>query len=142
VYAAEPDPELEAMAGAGLVALVRRDWREADLDGALVAVAEEEDPEEAARFAAAARARGALVNVIDNPPFCDFQFGAIVNRSPVVIGISTDGAAPILAQDIRRRVEAILPSGLGAWSRVAKGFRERLKELGPGGGGSGSASSR
>jgi uroporphyrin-III C-methyltransferase/precorrin-2 dehydrogenase/sirohydrochlorin ferrochelatase len=110
-----------------------------------VAVAEEEDPEEAARFAAAARARGALVNVIDNPPFCDFQFGAIVNRSPVVIGISTDGAAPILAQDIRRRVEAILPSGLGAWSRVAKGFRERLKELcraGPGGGGSGSASSR
>ena len=53
--------------------------------------------EEAARFAAAARGRGALVNVIDQPAFCDFQFGAIVNRSPVVVSISTDGAAPILA---------------------------------------------
>ena len=40
------------------------------------------------------------VNVIDKPKFCDFSFGAIVNRSPLVIGISTDGAAPVFAMPL------------------------------------------
>ena len=104
-----------------------RAWRPDDLDGAAIAVAEADD-EEAARFAAAARSRGVLVNVIDQPAFCDFQFGTIVNRSPVVIGISTDGAAPILGQAIRRRIEAVLPRALGGWSAAAKAFRERLAD--------------
>ena len=49
------------------------------------------------------------VNVIDKPAFCDFSFGAIVNRSPLVIGISTDGAAPVFAQAIRAKLEASAP---------------------------------
>ncbi len=130
----DPGPELAALveAKAGAIELQRRPWREADLDGAALAVAEAEEDGEAARFAAAARSRGVLVNVIDRPAFCDFQFGAIVNRSPVVIGISTDGAAPVLAQAIRRRIEAVLPRSLGAWSALAKGFRERLAATLPG----------
>ena len=64
-----------------------------------------------ATFAAAARAAGVPVNVIDKPAFCDFSFGAIVNRSPLVIGISTDGAAPVFAQAIRAKLEALLPQG-------------------------------
>lgn len=132
VYASAVDPALEAfVAGSdGQVTLHRRPWREADLAGAWLAVADVE-AEEAERFAAAARRQGVLANVIDKPDHCDFQFGAIVNRSPVVVGISTDGAAPILAQAIRRRIEAVLPPALGSWSRTAKGFRERLKEILP-----------
>ena len=116
VFAEQPCAELVAFirASGSAVTLERRAWRESDLDGAWLAVADAEDPDEAARFAAAARARGILVNVIDQPAHCDFQFGAIVNRSPVVVGISTDGAAPILGQAIRRRIEAILPASLGS----------------------------
>jgi uroporphyrin-III C-methyltransferase/precorrin-2 dehydrogenase/sirohydrochlorin ferrochelatase len=106
--------------------LDRRDWRPGDLDGAALVVAGLPAGEEAGRIAAAARARGLPVNVIDQPGYCSFQFGTVVNRSPVVIGISTDGAAPILGQALRRRIEAILPSGLGGWARTAKSFRERL----------------
>jgi uroporphyrin-III C-methyltransferase / precorrin-2 dehydrogenase / sirohydrochlorin ferrochelatase len=133
VYASDPEPELATLseASAGSITLERREWRESDLDGARLAVAEEWDPERAVRFAAAARARGVLVNVIDQPSCCDFQFGTIVNRSPVVIGISTDGAAPILGQAIRRRIEAILPISIGAWARAVKEFRGRLKEIVP-----------
>lgn len=131
VFADDPSPELSALAAATpSIRVLPRPWRPDDLDGAVVAVAEAEG-DEAARFAAAARSRGALVNVIDQPGFCDFQFGAIVNRSPVVIGISTDGAAPILGQAIRRRIEAILPPGLSDWSATAKGFRERLAAILP-----------
>jgi uroporphyrin-III C-methyltransferase/precorrin-2 dehydrogenase/sirohydrochlorin ferrochelatase len=134
VYAPHPDPELEALATAypSAVALIRRAWEPDDFDCAAVAIGDIADPDEAARFAASARAGGALVNVIDQPAFCAFQFGAIVNRSPVVIGISTDGAAPILAQAIRRRIEAVLPASLAAWAAAAKRFRDRLVSLLPG----------
>lgn len=133
IYAEAPEAELEALVAAypDALTLHRRAWQEADLNGAWLGVADESDDSEAARFAAAARARNLLVNVIDNPPHCDFQFCTIVNRSPVVIGISTDGAAPILGQAIRRRIEAILPASLGAWGRTAKAFRDRAKEILP-----------
>ena len=131
VFAPIASPELMALAAAHpSIALHARSWRPEDLDGATVAIADADD-EEAARFSAAARGRGALVNVVDKPAFCDFQFGAIVNRSPVVVSISTDGAAPVLAQAVRRRIEAILPRGLGSWSATAKSFRERLADLLP-----------
>ncbi len=80
----------------------------------------------AAAFAAAARAAGVPVNVIDKPAFCDFSFGAIVNRSPLVIGISTDGAAPVFAQAIRAKLEALIPQGFARWAEAARALaRER-----------------
>jgi uroporphyrin-III C-methyltransferase / precorrin-2 dehydrogenase / sirohydrochlorin ferrochelatase len=131
VYAVDAAAELQALAATTpAITLIARPWRSADLEGAAVAVGETEG-EEAARFAEEARRRGALVNVIDQPDFCDFQFGAIVNRSPVIVAISTDGAAPVLAQAVRRRVEAILPRSLSGWSETAKAFRERLAAILP-----------
>ena len=82
------------------------------------------------RFAAAARAAGASVNVIDKPKFCDFNFGAIVNRSPLVIGISTDGAAPIFAQAIRAKLEAMIPRGFAQWVEAARRWRDSVKASG------------
>ena len=133
LLAVDPDPEIELIAaGSGRMSLLRRDWQEGDLDGVALVVADIEDAAEAARLTAAARARGVPVNVIDQPRFCDFQFGTIVNRSPVVVGIMTDGAAPILGQVIRRRIEAVLPTAVASWARSAQAFRDRLKALLPG----------
>lgn len=112
------------------VRLERRDWTAQDLDGVAFVVASPEGID-AVALAGAARTRGVPVNVIDTPAQCDFQFGSIVNRSPVVVGIMTDGAAPILGQAIRRRLEAILPAGLGAWAGAAKAFRGQLRALLP-----------
>ena len=83
-----------------------------------------------AEFAAAARAAGVPVNVIDQPAFCDFSFGAIVNRSPLVIGISTDGAAPVFAQAIRAKLEALLPHGFSRWVEAAARWRGAVKASG------------
>ena len=88
-----------------------------DFAGAAIAVADCADDDEAAAFAAAARAAGVPVNVIDRPAFCDFSFGAIVNRSPLVIGISTDGASPVFGQAIRAKIEALIPKRLCALGR-------------------------
>lgn len=102
-------------------------WREACFRHFAMAVGDCGD-EEAGAFFAAADAAGIPVNVIDKPAYCQFQFGAIVNRSPVVIGISTDGAAPILAQAIRRRVEAVLPRALAGWAALAQSVRAAVND--------------
>ena len=83
----------------------------------------------AAEFAAAARRAGVPVNVIDRPAFSDFAFGAIVNRSPLVIGISTDGAAPVFAQAVRAKIEALIPKGFARWAEAARAWRPRVHAL-------------
>jgi uroporphyrin-III C-methyltransferase/precorrin-2 dehydrogenase/sirohydrochlorin ferrochelatase len=133
VYAGEPSQELLAVAQEaqrGSVTLYRREWRDADCTGAALAVGAFEDDAQAARFVVAARAAGASVNVIDKPKFCDFNFGAIVNRSPLVIGISTDGASPIFGQAIRAKLEALIPRGFAQWVEAALRWRDHVKASG------------
>ena len=127
-----PQDGLRALAGAppaGAVIIHERAWQPADLDGAALAIAECADDAEAALFAAAARKAGVPVNVIDRPAFCDFAFGAIVNRSPLVIGISTDGAAPVFGQAIRAKIEALIPKGFARWADAARKWRPRVQAL-------------
>jgi uroporphyrin-III C-methyltransferase / precorrin-2 dehydrogenase / sirohydrochlorin ferrochelatase len=132
VFAPAPDEDVRALAeapSAGAVTVHARAWTAADLPGAAIAVADCADDREAAAFAAAARAAGVPVNVIDRPAFCDFAFGAIVNRSPLVIGISTDGAAPVFGQAIRAKIEALIPRGFARWAEAARALRPRVQAL-------------
>ncbi|MCM2505342.1 siroheme synthase CysG [Aureimonas altamirensis] len=124
---------LEAGFERGSIVHVARGWTEADFHGAALAVADCETDAEAEGFALAANRAGVPVNVIDKPAYCQFRFGTIVNRSPVVVGISTDGAAPILGQAIRRRIETLLPLSLTGWARLATRLRgEVMDNLLPG----------
>jgi uroporphyrin-III C-methyltransferase/precorrin-2 dehydrogenase/sirohydrochlorin ferrochelatase len=110
-----------------------REWDAAAFDDAAIAIADCESDGAAGDFFDAACAAGVPVNVIDKPRYCQFQFGSIVNRSPVVIAISTDGAAPILAQAIRRRIETLLPPSLKSWAALAHAIRDRVNaKLSPG----------
>ncbi|WP_084726713.1 siroheme synthase [Ensifer aridi] len=101
-------------------------WHPGIFQGAAIAIADCDEDVEAEAFFNAARACGVPVNVIDKPAYCQFQFGSIVNRSPVVVAISTDGAAPILAQAIRRRIETLLPPAIKSWASIAQAIRERV----------------
>ena len=133
VYADEISDDMLLVAGdcpGGKIAISRRAWRPDDLAGAAVAIGAFDDDAQAAAFADAARAAGLPVNVIDKPAFCDFAFGAIVNRSPLVIGISTDGAAPVFAQAIRAKLEALLPKGFAHWAAAAGRWRNAVKASG------------
>ncbi|MCV3768964.1 siroheme synthase CysG [Rhizobium sp. TRM95796] len=110
-----------------------RPWSCSIFTGAAMALADCDDEAEAQAFFCAARAAGVPVNVIDKPEYCQFQFGSIVNRSPVIVSISTDGAAPILAQAIRQRIETLLPPALKQWAQLAQSLRESInRRLAPG----------
>ncbi|NOV16901.1 siroheme synthase [Ensifer adhaerens] len=104
----------------------REAWTKEAIAGAALAIADCECDEDARSFFEAANAAGVPVNVIDKPAHCQFQFGSIVNRSPVIVAISTDGAAPILAQAIRRRIETLLPPVLKDWASLAQAIRDKV----------------
>ncbi len=133
VFAPEPSDDMLALAAAlpeGSITIHRRAWQPCDFAGAAIAIGACEDDGEAERFSAAARAAAVPVNVIDKPAFCDFSFGSIVNRSPLVIGVSTDGAAPVFAQAIRARIEAMIPRGFMRWAEAARRWRGAVKSSG------------
>ena len=132
VFAPSPSEDMGALAAApprGAIVLHQREWSADDFAGAAIAVADCADDNVAAAFAAAARKAGVPVNVIDRPAFSDFTFGAIVNRSPLVIGISTDGASPVFGQAIRARIEALIPKGFARWAEAARALRPRVAAL-------------
>ncbi len=123
---AAPFQALAAAVTAGRITVAARRWQSDDLHDAALAVADLPDDQIEA-FRAAARSAGVPVNMIDRPEASDFQFGSIVNRSPLVISISTDGAAPVFAQSVRAKIESILPKGLSAWAEAARDWRDRVK---------------
>jgi uroporphyrin-III C-methyltransferase/precorrin-2 dehydrogenase/sirohydrochlorin ferrochelatase len=132
VYAAEISDNMLQLANelSRGIAVHRRPWCADDLSNAAIAVGTFEMDDDAAVFMDATRAAGVPVNVIDKPAYCDFAFGAIVNRSPLVIGISTDGAAPVFAQAIRGKLEALLPKGFARWAAAAARWREAVMQSG------------
>ena len=133
VCAADPCDHMMALAidpPRGALTIHRRNWAPEDLTGTAIAVGAFDNDAEARRFSDAARAAGVPVNVVDNPRFCDFAFGAIVNRSPLVIGISTDGASPVFGQAIRGKLEALIPRGFARWAEMARRWRSDLKASG------------
>lgn len=94
-------------------------------DAALVFTAQEN--EEADRLAVeAARMVGVPVNAVDRPHLCDFITPSIVNRSPVVVAVSTNGTAPVLARRIKGTIEKLLHPNTGALARFAQAFRSTV----------------
>ena len=130
VFASAPGEALTALAGErDNVSIIGRAWSPADLEGAAVGVADTDDVSEAQAFLAAAHKAGVIANVVDKPGFCDFQFGSIVERSPLVVAISTDGGAPVFGQLLRARIETLLPQGFRRWAQAAKDWRPRVSAL-------------
>jgi uroporphyrin-III C-methyltransferase/precorrin-2 dehydrogenase/sirohydrochlorin ferrochelatase len=101
---------------------------ESDLDGAALVFAASDDPVLDARVATAAQARGLSVNVVDGPAESSFIMPAIVDRDPIVVAIGTEGAAPILAREIKSKIESWLPAQFGRVAQHAQTLRRRVQD--------------
>jgi len=119
--------EIEQAAGTTLH-LEQAEFTEDALDGAAIVFAASDDPELDARVAAGAMARNLPINVVDGPALSNFIMPAIVDRDPIVVAIGTEGTAPILAREIKSRIEAFLPANFGELARRAKDLRQRVQE--------------
>ncbi len=125
--------EIADLAAAGRVVLHRRRFRSDDLVGQGLVIGATGRPSVDGQIARAAEAAGLPVNIVDRPELSTFITPAIVDRDPVVIGISTGGTAPVLARRIRATIEAALPSRLGRLAAFAEAFRSAVAGLVPDG---------
>ena len=107
VIAPELLPELEAIPG---IAIHRRPFQESDLTPppAFVVVSTGDQTEDR-RIAALCQAQRIPVNVVDDQPACTFVFPSLITRGKLSIGISTDGASPAAAVQLKQKVDALLP---------------------------------
>jgi uroporphyrin-III C-methyltransferase/precorrin-2 dehydrogenase/sirohydrochlorin ferrochelatase len=78
------------------------------------------------RLLARARAAGALVNVADQPKLSDFIVPSVLDRSPLVVAISTGGEAPLLGRMLKARLETLIPAGYGRLAALAGSGRAAL----------------
>lgn len=127
IVAAEMSQDI-ATAAVPNLKVERRDFAESDLDGAALVFAASDDPVLDARVAAAARARDLTVNVVDGPAESNFIMPAIVDRDPIVVAIGTEGAAPILAREIKSKIESWLPAQFGRVAQHAQALRRRVHD--------------
>jgi len=116
----------EEITRAGGELLVRR-FTADDVKGRLLVVAATSDNAVNRAVYAAAEAAGVLVNTVDDKSLCTAIFPSIVDRSPVVVAISTGGRSPTLASVVRGWIETQLPSRLGALADFVERHRDRLK---------------
>ena len=123
VAAVDPRP----LPGAGRVTLRSASFDDAQLDEVVLAVAATDDRSVNARVAAAANSRGRLVNVVDDAELSGFIVPAIVDRSPLVIAVSTGGVAPVLARLVRERIESVLDESVGALASLFERWRSRIR---------------
>jgi uroporphyrin-III C-methyltransferase/precorrin-2 dehydrogenase/sirohydrochlorin ferrochelatase len=107
------------------------EFDESQLEGATLVVAATDDPALNERVATAARARHLLCNVVDDAERSGFIVPAIVDRSPLVIAISSGGVAPVLARLARERIETMFDESFGALAQLLEAWRTRIKRALP-----------
>ena len=131
VVAPDVDGQLAAMAREGGGEVRVRGYQAADLAECRLVIAATDDPGLNAQVSADAQALSLPVNVVDAPALCTVIFPAIVDRSPLVIAVSSGGDAPVLARLIRAKLEAWIPAAYGELAGLAARFRHRVKSLYP-----------
>jgi uroporphyrin-III C-methyltransferase/precorrin-2 dehydrogenase/sirohydrochlorin ferrochelatase len=119
--------ELQALVGEQKIKFVQANFEASQLQGACMVIAATDDEVVNEAVSIAAKAQNIPVNVVDAPALCTFTMGSIIDRSQVVIAISSEGNAPVLARYIRAKIETMLPATYGRIADIAGEFREQVK---------------
>ncbi|UOS97368.1 SAM-dependent methyltransferase [Xanthomonas arboricola] len=131
LYARALSPELAELMQAGRFEQLDGEFDPAWIDDVWLVVAATDDGELNQRVAAAAGTRQRLVNVVDDAELSTYQVPAIVDRDPLVIAISSAGAAPMLARRLRERLERELDVSVGRFAGMFARHRERIRSQFP-----------
>ncbi len=128
VYAPTAGETIRRWAADGKVRHVAQEFRPEMLDGCALAIAATDDKSVNRQVSDAAKARNIPVNVVDQPDLCTFIMPSIIDRSPVIVAVSTGGSSPVLARLIRARLETLIPAGYGRLAKLVATFRDVVKQ--------------
>lgn len=127
VVAPEIEAQLSELVIQGGGQTLKRGYATSDLSSCVLAIAATDDEPLNEQVSEDAKAVGMPVNVVDSPQLCTVIFPAIVDRSPLMIAVSSGGDAPVLARLVRARIETWVPAVYGELAGLAKKFRGQVK---------------
>lgn len=127
VVAPDTTPRIDAWARDERIALHRRFYEPADVDGAMLVVASTSDPAVNGRVAADCRAKNVLVNVADNPALCDFIVPAVIESGSMQVAVSTGGSSPALARRLKADLQRTLGNEYAEVNTILGSLREGAK---------------
>ncbi|XZG71672.1 siroheme synthase CysG [Chitinibacteraceae bacterium HSL-7] len=127
VIAPELVDELALLAQSGALTHLPRHWQTGDATASRLVIAATDAEAVNRAIYAECEAANVLVNAVDDSAHCRFIVPAMVDRSPLLVAISSGGNAPVLARLLRARLEAWLPAGYGTLAKLAGELRDRVK---------------
>ncbi len=118
---------LQQLSTQGAITLKQRMFQDNDLQQAFIVVAATDNSKLNKQIAELAHQQQTLVNVVDNIELCSYIVPSVVDRSPVTIAVSTGGASPVLARQLRMKLETIVPSSCGQLAAITEAYRDAVK---------------
>jgi len=115
------------MANTGCVTRIKDTYKDNYLKGKHIVVATTDNPEVNIQVYKDCRAQSKLVNVADNPPYCDFYMGGIVTKGNVKVAISTNGKSPTTAKRLRQFFEDVIPENIDDLVKNLNVYRKTIK---------------
>ena len=123
--------ELQQLQKEGLIKHQARAFEDLDMETSVAVIAATNQRDVNKRVSDLANQLRLPVNVVDNPDLCSFIMPSIIDRSPVVIAVSTGGTSPVLARLIRTKLEGSIPAAYGRLASLVDGFRDKVKSAFP-----------
>jgi uroporphyrin-III C-methyltransferase / precorrin-2 dehydrogenase / sirohydrochlorin ferrochelatase len=128
IVAPEIESSLEQLKQSDQIQHLQQKYDESCLQDKVLVIAATDDTSINNTIAEQAKKNNILVNVVDNPALCTFIMPSVIDRSPVIVAVSTGGASPVLARLLRARLETLIPSSYGKLAGLIARFRDRVKE--------------
>ncbi|TRY32923.1 siroheme synthase CysG [Aliiglaciecola sp. M165] len=110
------------------ITLINRKFQDSDLNNKDMVFVATDDGHINAEIHALATQQKILVNVVDNTPLCKFITPSIIDRSPIVIAMSSGGVAPVLLRYLRQKLESVIPKKVARLGKFSEKFRETVKQ--------------
>lgn len=121
--------EISGMVNENKIVWQQRDFSETDINGQALIIASTNNEQVNLAIAELAQQHNIPCNLVDNPDKGSFIMPSIIDRSPVIVAVSTGGSSPVLARLIKARLESLIPAGYGKLAEIAGEYREKIKQL-------------
>lgn len=128
VVAPQLCPVLQSLADEGAITHISGTYQESQLEHATLVIAATDDESVNRQVSLQAHKLNLPVNVVDHPELCSFILPSIIDRSPVLIAVSTEAQSPTLGRLLRARLETLVPAGYGRLAEFSGRFRQQVKQ--------------
>ncbi|MDB3869333.1 siroheme synthase CysG [Candidatus Thioglobus sp.] len=118
---------VQALADQDKITLIKRNFEASDISSQALIISATNNTQVNAQVSQLAHSANIPVNVVDSPDLCSYIMPSIVDRSPIIIAISSAGKTPVLARLIRAKLESTIPHAYGKLAELAGSFRDQVK---------------